>query len=366
VPTVAFSIEARYEGRGQVLGTRYIGSKTRIADSILDIAGAPTGSGRFIDAFCGTGSVSHVAAARGWNILVNDFMKSAIVMASAGLVNISQAKFQALDGYQAAINTLNDLKPINGFFYHEYSPASLGHLGLERRYFTELNAARIDAIRNEISIWKSNGTITEKEEVLLLGDLIIATNSVANISGTYGCFLANWTETSKKKLELKPRSLSQSDIDWQSRSDDVFTIPASQDDLIYFDPPYTKRQYAAYYHLLETLVIGDEPEVSGVTGLRPWQDRSSVFCYKKKALDALVTLVDQTSCRRILLSYSNEGHISQNELELSLSMLGKISVHQIQKIGRYRPNSTASSKGKKVSEYVIEIEKSRATALAGI
>ena len=348
------------------MGTRYIGSKSRIADSILDIAGNPTSSGRFIDAFCGTGAVAHVAASRGWDVLVNDFMKSAIVMASSGLAKQSQVDFKPLVSYQAALDRLNSLKPKNGFFFREYSPASLKHIGIERKYFSEENAAQIDAIRSEIEKWKLSGMISETEETLLLGDLIIATNSVANISGSYGCFLSTWTESSKKKIELKPRKLSNADSNWESRSGDVFAIPATNDDLIYFDPPYTKRQYAAYYHVLETLVIGDEPEVSGVTGLRSWQDRSSVFCYKTKALDALVKLVEETPCNRILLSYSNEGHIPKNDLELSLSTFGKMNVHEIQKIGRYRPNSAASSAGEHVNEYVIEIEKSYSDVLAGI
>lgn len=34
-------------------------------------------------------------------------------------------------------------------------------------------------------------------------------------------------------------------------------------DIAYEDPPYTKRQYGAYYHILETIAIGDEPEITG-------------------------------------------------------------------------------------------------------
>lgn len=49
-----------------MVGVRYIGSKARVADVILDLAGAPE-DGRFIDAFCGTGSVAKAAAARGWH-----------------------------------------------------------------------------------------------------------------------------------------------------------------------------------------------------------------------------------------------------------------------------------------------------------
>ena len=53
----------------------------------------------------------------------------------------------------------------------------------------------------------------------------------------------------------------------------MFCVQTDVRDTVYLDPPYTKRQYAAYYHVLETLAYGDEPEVSGVTGLRPWEGK---------------------------------------------------------------------------------------------
>ena len=40
-------------------------------------------------------------------------------------------------------------------------------------------------------------------------------------------------------------------------------------DTVYLDPPYTKRQYAAYYHILEAISLGDEPIVEGICGIRP-------------------------------------------------------------------------------------------------
>ncbi|MEU0575679.1 DNA adenine methylase [Dermacoccus nishinomiyaensis] len=52
------------EAQRRSSGVRYIGNKARVADAILDLAGDP-GDGRFVDAFCGTGSVAAVAASRG-------------------------------------------------------------------------------------------------------------------------------------------------------------------------------------------------------------------------------------------------------------------------------------------------------------
>lgn len=337
------------------MGVRYIGSKARIADSILEIAGPPSGQGRFVDAFCGTGAVAHAAADQGWPVVINDFMKSSVALATAGLISSQQASFGSIGGYHEAIKQLNRAPAREGFMFREYSPESAVATGTERRYFTRENARKIDGVRYAIEQWRDAGLLNTNEWTLLLGDLMVSANSVANISGTYGCFLSEWTESAKREMTMRPRQLRAVEVPFQAIVGDVFRLPTDRDDVVYFDPPYTKRQYASYYHLLETLVIGDEPVVEGVSGLRPWRDRSSDFCYKRKALAAILRLVEQTRSSRILLSYSNEGHVPQSDLVSGLRELGEVTLHPVDNIGRYRPNSTASAAGSQVHEYVIEI-----------
>jgi adenine-specific DNA-methyltransferase len=337
------------------MGVRYIGSKARIANSILEIAGPPLGNGRFVDAFCGTGVVAQAAADLGWPVVINDFMRSSVTLASAGLISFPQAPFSAFGGYHEAIRRLNAAPPLQGFFFREYSPESGLVGGIERRYFTRENASRIDGVRLAIEEWRASGLLNEHEHTLLLGDLIVSANSVANISGTYGCFLSEWTESAKRALTMRPRELRTTTVPFEAVIGDVFRLSSDPQDVVYLDPPYTKRQYASYYHLLETLVIGDEPAVEGVSGLRPWKDRSSDFCYKRRALSAILRLVKQTRSSRILLSYSNEGHVPQSELISGLRGIGEVTLHPMENIGRYRPNAVASAAGSHVHEFVIEI-----------
>jgi adenine-specific DNA-methyltransferase len=134
---------------------------------------------------------------------------------------------------------------------------------------------------------------------------------------------------------------------------------------VYFDPPYTKRQYAAYYHILETIAMGDEPEVDGVTGLRPWKHLASDFCYRKRALGALVSLMRDCAAGRVLLSYSSEGHVARDELVAALAPLGQLTVHSLGDIGRYRPNDAAVRKADSVHEYVFELRRTAQVALGG-
>ncbi|MGP4915611.1 DNA adenine methylase [Brachybacterium tyrofermentans] len=336
------------------MGVRYIGSKARVADAILDLAGGP-GGGRFVDAFAGTGSVAGEAASRGWPVTINDVLPSAVAMSIGATVGVGNVSFEMIGGYRAAIRALNSIPGYSGFLHAEYSPASVARVQVERRYFTEHNAARLDAMRGQIQIWADAGFLSWVEKELLLADLLQAANAVANISGTYGCFLKNWSVNALKDVEVRERSLPRRTTDLEAIVGDVSRVPTTTEDTVYLDPPYTKRQYSAYYHVLETIHAGDAPQVGGVTGLRPWKDKASDFSYKSRALGALTRLVLGMTARRILLSYSNEGHVPQTELFDALADAGTVTLHEMKTIGRYRPNAQASAAGSTVNEYVIEI-----------
>ena len=272
------------------------------------------------------------------------------------MIGEGNVSFRRLGGYDQAINDLNETPGVPGFMHAEYSPYSGKNGVVERKYFTEQNAARLDAMRRLIQDWSDNAAISWVEEQLLLADLISAANSVANISGTYGCFLKHWTPGSLRPIVIKPRRLPRRATDLEASNLDVFDLRTTDADVVYFDPPYTKRQYSAYYHVLETIHAGDRPVVAGVTGLRPWQSKASVFSYKSKALDAIGDLARQTRARRVLLSYSNEGHVPRELLVSSLAAAGTVGVYEIQSIGRYRPNAESSANGDVVQEYVFDLE----------
>ncbi len=341
------------------MAVRYIGSKARLAEAIVDIIGDPSnGSSRFVDAFCGTGIVARTAAMRGWNVSGNDTLLSATYLSESSLYNQDELDFARIGSYKKSIDLLNAVHPIDGFIWRTYSPASIEFCDYERRYFTESNAGRIDAIRAEIANWHEGGLIGYREQVLLVSDLIEATNDVANIAGTYGCFLKKWTQQSQGTLTMKVRELLPHRVEHKMSVGDVFNVHTKASDTVYLDPPYTKRQYASYYHIPETISYHDEPVVEGVAGLRPWKHIASPFCYKTKALWAICDCIDRLSAQRVFLSYSSQGHVDLNDLLACLPKIGKVTVHQLGEIGRYRPNRIAASGDSSVEEYLIEISKS--------
>lgn len=334
---------------------RYIGSKARVVDAISQRLGDFAGTARFIDMFCGTGVVAEAAAELGWDIHLNDNLHSAVQIAAARLIGVQQAQFKFLGGYDKALSTLNGLKPIKGFIWKEYSPATAKRLGFERRYFSESNAGRIDAIRARIRAWNEAGMLTTEEERLLIADLLSAVNRVANIAGTYGCFLSTWQQQANERIQLRPRVLRREPCDVTTSVMDARDVQVKPNDLVYLDPPYTKRQYAAYYHLPETISLGDTPVVEGVSGLRPWKSKASEYCYKGRALPALLSVISGLDASRVLLSYSEDGHIPIDALTKALSEIGRVTPDRLMAIGRYRPNQAASKGAASVGEYLIEI-----------
>ena len=348
------------------MAVRYIGSKARIASAILDRVGEPRrGDGSFLDAFAGTGVVAEEAARRGWSVKINDHLLSATAIAAARVTTSRAARFRKLGGYKEAVRLLNDLPPRKGFFFKTYSPASALHGPHERRYFTRENAGRIDAIRGQISRWDSEGLLSSSEQRVLIADLLLAANGVANIAGTYGCFMREFLAAALRPLTLRARTLETHVGRVEVFNTDVAMLPALRDDVAYLDPPYTKRQYAAYYHILETIAHGDRPSVVGVTGLRPWRSKLSDFCYKVRALEAIRSTVVRLSSRRVFISYSSEGHVALDQLCEALKPFGRLVVHQIGEVGRYRPNQCASDNSASVSEYLLELTKSASGGMNG-
>jgi adenine-specific DNA-methyltransferase len=343
---------------------RYIGSKARVVEELFKRIERPNEYVRFVDLFCGTGAVADAASRAGFAVHLNDHLASAVIMASARMTEPRALQFKALGGYESAIATLNAVKPRHGFIYREYSPASMSRAGIERRYFTTKNAAAIDAMRHQIASWATENVIGLAEERVLIADLLGAANRVANIAGTYGCFLSTWQKAALDSISLRPREAVTRSTEVTTSTLDAKEVLIHAEDVVYLDPPYTKRQYAAYYHLLETIALGDEPEVEGVSGLRPWRSKASDFCYKTRALDAMTSLVGNMPARRILISYSDDAHIPIKDLIGSMRKFGKVTPVRLMEIGRYRPNAVALDGQASVHEYLIEVEKTEVRVAA--
>ena len=264
----------------------FLGNKTQLLDFVIGTiereAGGPTSVS---DLFCGTASVAKGFRERGFTVAANDHLGLCSTFAESVLLNNGSPAFAGLleqiepepdeTAYSAVLRRLNELPSRQGFIYGNYSPASYAVCGIRRMYFTEENAQKIDAVRFQIARWEAQ--LTRGSMLSCSRDLIRAVSAVSNTAGTYGCYLKHWKARALEGLELEPnRRIPTSGSGHSVTCADVDVAAGeSTTTVVYADPPYTKRQYAAYYHLLETIVQNDEPEISGSTGLRPWEEKRS-------------------------------------------------------------------------------------------
>ena len=82
------------------------------------------------------------------------------------------------------------------------------------------------------------------------------------------------------------------------RDANLLSRELSEKDLVFVDPPYSAVQYSRFYHVLETVAVGRELEVSGTGRYPPARDRPrSKYSLVSSAKKALCGLLDTLSVR---------------------------------------------------------------------
>ena len=348
---------------------RYIGNKTKLLPYIMERTEDLIGNqGTVADIMAGTGLVSLEYRKKGYRVVASDMMTYSyhhlnvnLLMDRApdfkGIIARGEVSVNSDSAYASVLRYLNNLEPCKSFFYKEFSPGGNPASGCEpRKYFTSENAGKIDAIREKINEWKDNCLITQLEESLLKHTLIMAVNEIANISGTYGYFLAEFKKNSLDRLELKPVDIyTENAVGHQVYLGFAEKIAKHIiADLCYIDPPYMKRQYAANYHILETIARGDFPDAIGKSGLRNWWDQHSKLCTKTRGIQSFEKIIRDIHCGKFLISYSEDGLFKLNELEKCFRQFGNVEVMKID-YNRFRSNN--SKLPKNLKEYLISIER---------
>lgn len=202
-------------------------------------------------------------------------------------------------------------------------------------YFSYKQAVQIDTILSAI---RNNTTSSERD--LFLAALL---STASDIVDTVGKHFAQPIKTRDAKGNIKPlvynKAVKDKTIDvlklyerWLQKYLDLprgrFANKTIQGDYmhclemltdevctVYADPPYTRDHYSRFYHVLETMALGDTPQISTVkirgsihvsNGLYRRDRHQSPFCIRSmapKAFDDMFKAVS-LSRRNLLLSYS--------------------------------------------------------------
>lgn len=334
---------------------RYLGNKEKLADAIkllLQNHNLLQKHLVFFDAFCGMGSVADSMKTIYDHIVINDSLKCATIF-TRGKLYANRCTFERL-GFDPFTFFNENSNTTHGFFYQNYSFG-----GSERMYFSEENAGRIDYFRMQIEEWKKNSQISEKEYIYLLACLLESVSDVSNTAGVYGSFLKHWD-----KRALKPIVFSRIDSNngicetVESKNNKIENIISDiKCDVLYLDPPYTQNQYGTQYHLLETLILNDNPPISRVTGSRPTTPMRSNWSKMYHAHMLFEKVVAETQASHIILSYNKDGFMSKDYIEKTLKRFGIEDTYDCVTIDYKKYNNAKCQGANGHQEYLFYIEK---------
>ncbi len=329
----------------------YIGSKHKLSsflkDAIIDTVGSDLSNLVFCDLFAGTGSVGRTFKPIVKQVIANDVEFYSYVL-NRNYIGNHQSFI-----YDKHLNYLNNLKESEGFIFHNY--CENGDEG--RLYFSAENGKKIDAIRQQIEIWKNTSEITEDEYYFLLASLIESADKVANTASVYGAYLKKIKKSAQKEMILKPALFTLNSNKHEVFNTDSNTlIKKIKGDILYLDPPYNERQYGSNYHLLNTIAKYDLFEPQGKTGLRTYY-RSS-YCKKNDVKNSFEELIKNANFKYIFLSYNNEGLMAEEEVQRMMSFYGKYSL-KTTNYQRFKADKTESRNHKATStvEYLHILKK---------
>jgi adenine-specific DNA-methyltransferase len=290
---------------------KYLGSKRKLVPHIAELVARVPGVVTAADLFTGTTRVAQALKASGLHVHANDLASYAEVLATcyveADADAVDEARLRALLAHLASV------PGVDGYVTETFCHRA--------RYFQPRNGRRIDAIRAEIDRVAADRI----EHAILLTSLLEAADRVDSTTGVQMAYLKQWAPRASNDLELRlPKLLPGSGR--ATRADANELAPTLEGiDLAYLDPPYNQHSYRGNYHVWETLVLGDEPEAYGIAMKRTdVRECKSEYNFKRRALPAFEQLVASIAAPWLLVSFSDEGHISPSALREVLAARGDV------------------------------------------
>lgn len=319
---------------------KYLGSKRVLVPTLVTLFESLPNVGSVIDLFSGTSRVGHALKRSGFQVFANDH--------NAYAATLAQCYVQSdLDDHlieaQALLDELSQIPGQPGFFTESFCVKS--------RFFQPHNGARVDAIRNEIQ----RLNLTPELKSIVLVSLMEAADRVDSTTGVQMAYLKKWAARSHKNLELRLPDLITRPQNGKCQAHQLDALDAAdtlQADAAYLDPPYNQHKYLGNYHIWESLVLWDKPEVYGIARKRvDVRERRSVFNSKPAFRSSFEQLVSSVDAKALVVSFSNEGYLSREDMLEVLSSRGSVEVIETDfkryvgaKIGIHNPD------GKKVGK----------------
>ncbi len=289
---------------------KYLGSKRSLVPRILSAVRAAAPGGTVLDLFSGTSRVGHALKRAGYRVLANDCNAYAAALARCYV----QADLDDVEpDARRLLRDLRGIPPSPGYFTETFC--------IRSRFFHPKNGERIDAVREAIA----HKCLPRELESVLLVSLMEAADRVDSTTGVQMAYLKDWAPRAHNDLDLRmpavlPRAASGKG---EAHHLDAFAAAtALEADIAYIDPPYNQHSYLGNYHVWESLIRWDKPEVYGVACKRiDCRERQSVFNSRRRFDEAMERLLGGVRARTLIVSFNNEGYMPRERMEAILSSL---------------------------------------------
>jgi adenine-specific DNA-methyltransferase len=336
-----------------------------------------------LDGFSGSGVVSRALKPYLKQLYVNDLELYSIAIGKAYLANIGG---NTLDRFREFLENLNSrvdllvasrkapiINPVSSY----YSPIDTNNISEgERCFYSSENGMRIDhyiSLLANIEQFRLKAADKELFRDIAIGNLLVKCSIHTNTSGVFKGFykvdgIGHWGGYKEHDLQriLRPIRIecpifynNSCDVNYNIGTINDFWDNYSSDtiDFAYYDPPYNQHPYGSNYFMLNVIYNSiynrdyslniDHSSISGIP--KDWT--RSYFNYSKTALSAITDMIDMTKGKNILVSYSDSGMISKEDILEILDSRGETTVQEISyKNLNSRPNKKM---GDKVNEYLF-------------
>jgi len=289
---------------------KYIGSKRLLVPRIVAaVLGRDARPRTALDLFSGTSRVGHALKREGLRVHANDHNAYAHAL---GLCYVAADARRWSGPAERLLAELDALPGRAGWFTETYA--------VRARYLQPANAARAEAIRERIAAL----ALPPELEAIALTSLVEAADRVDSTVGLQMAYLKRWSARSAQPLrlrlpELLPGEGAASCLDAREAAGRV------EADVAYLDPPYNQHSYLGNYHVWETLVRFDAPEVYGVACKRAdVRERGSAFNRRTDMAQAFESVLAAVRAKRIVVSFNDEGFLPLPRLRAMLAARGEV------------------------------------------
>jgi adenine-specific DNA-methyltransferase len=298
---------------------KYLGSKRVLVPVLVDVLGQlcqamPDRKTSVLDVFSGTARVGHALKAAGLFVRSNDHNAYAHTLAHC---YVQADADRITDAARSILAELQTTAPAPGWFTETYCERA--------RYMQPKNGAKIEAIRERIDTLALEPDL----RAVVLVSLMEAADRVDSTTGVQMAYLKSWAPRAKNELELRvPKILPGPGA--AHELDALAFVQRHAADVAYLDPPYNQHSYLGNYHVWETLVRWDRPAVYGVACKRiDCRERTSPFNRRREIKGAMAALIAAIDARWLVVSFSNEGYISRDEMIELLEREGEVTVREV-------------------------------------